>query len=1202
MACAAEDGSQPESVTLLSCFGDLRMAKAYEIAGNFVAITPYPNAKYFVVTAKQINGISDVHRMLLTLETWSRTCIIRGAPIEGINRDHAARKGNFVDVPRHWVMVDMDKLPAPPGVDLLADPADAARRLFDLLVSHAPELEGVSAVVQFSASAGIREMAEAAEAAGLPPQWDMVAKRGGSPTISAHVWLWLAVPQDGKALKRWAEAINDRAGFGLIDCLPFGAVQPHYTAAPIFGPKLRDPLAGRRTHLIEGEAEAATLDIPAVPTKPERGVAGPSGAGGQAFAGAGYSAKLAAIGGPGGFQGTILSAVASFVATNWPNPDIGKLIADIQARVAEADPGDRSPAQIDRYASDAFIRDKAESRINAEEAKRAAMAEEAAAILAASEPMPPTFPDRGVSLDKAKLLAGAAISDFARRVAAGEAPHLLLLVTVGGGKTWAAIDAMPRLLEAGRSAGRGPVLFLHPRHKLGDQIAADIRKAHPALHVAVWRGMDADNPAKAGEAMCTTPILPEAARKASMDATHGCIACPMNGNGCAYQDQAEAGAVRPVDVWVAAHHLMTHAPFKGWPRVSVDGFRVPVMPAAVIVDENPAGNWLAGMDGKKRIKLEAIEAGPTDYLDPLDVRHLQQLRSMAVEAMLGQAGGKAFRDGFDYFKPAPQQTMKVGNATVALLPTKPPGMEWSALEWATKPKVQLPEGATIEQAIKVYEKAAAKGFSSLRAVFGKLIAEFLDSGDERSVTIENIEGSEDTEPMARFTWREDIHPSWQAPAMLYLGATTSPEVLRHWSPELEVCEIEVQAPHQTVVQVPSREFGKTWAVQSGNVSRLADCVLMETARAGGETLAVLQMEAERLLRTELERRGCVREPVPEGAEDDPAVYRFPSGAVLHLAHHGAIEGVNRWEHMATVLVIGRPATDRPTGERYGEVIRGGAVDRVAAENSAWPKRAAAIRLADGSGHRIEQPCHPDPLVEAWRWSVTEGAVIQAIGRARGVRRTAANPLRVVVLASMALPLAVDAVATWDDYQPDRVTVGAAEAALFVRALPLAAADLAKVMGWNIDNAKFHLKAFSLTVPCFNRVVGLISQGIYKGNYPIKSQTRYRYRKGVRGRWSEALAPIEGGRDALEALLGPLAAFEPVPIQAAEPISVAVPGAVLEAVASLDPGSAIAPLPDPEPEPEPQTPPGGRVMPWHRPSAPPHPRVTRYPWEAFRQAG
>lgn len=77
---------------------------------------------------------------------------------------------------------------------------------------------------------------------------------------------------------------------------------------------------------------------------------------------------------------------------------------------------------------------------------------------------------------------------------------------------------------------------------------------------------------------------------------------------------------------------------------------------------------------------------------------------------------------------------------------------------------------------------------------------------------------------------------------------------------------------------------------------------------------------------------------------------------------------------------------------------------------------------------------------------------------------------------------------------------------------------------------------------------LIKPLSYKRLRGFNSQTRYRYRKGLRGRWSEALVPIEGGREALEAIIGPLAAFKPVPLP--RPVSAEVPGVGLGVVVSL----------------------------------------------------
>jgi hypothetical protein len=159
------------------------------------------------------------------------------------------------------------------------------------------------------------------------------------------------------------------------------------------------------------------------------------------------------------------------------------------------------------------------------------------------------------------------------------------------------------------------------------------------------------------------------------------------------------------------------------------------------------------------------------------------------------------------------------------------------------------------------------------------------------------------------------------------------------------------------------------------------------------------------------------------------------------------------------------------------------------------------------------------MVEAVRWSITEGAVLQAIGRGRGVRRTAARPLVVTLLGELALPLTVASIEEWEEAQPDRLTVAAAEAALSETALPLAPHDLAMARSDLFPSAKAVERFFERAD---NTPQGLISN-IYKrlgGIIPA------RYRKvGARGAASHALVPITSPRQALEAIVWPLSFFE-----------------------------------------------------------------------------
>jgi hypothetical protein len=69
---------------------------------------------------------------------------------------------------------------------------------------------------------------------------------------------------------------------------------------------------------------------------------------------------------------------------------------------------------------------------------------------------------------------------------------------------------------------------------------------------------------------------------------------------------------------------------------------------------------------------------------------------------------------------------------------------------------------------------------------------------------------------------------------------------------------------------------------------------------------------------------------------------------------------------------------------------------------------------DASGLQVDQAA---PLVVAVRWSICEAELLQVIARGRGIRRTEANPLDVLLLGNVPLPLKIDTVASWEQAQP-----------------------------------------------------------------------------------------------------------------------------------------------------------------------------------------
>jgi hypothetical protein len=250
----------------------------------------------------------------------------------------------------------------------------------------------------------------------------------------------------------------------------------------------------------------------------------PDGAG-TAHTGRGYLGHLADIGGTTGFREPMRKAVAAFIAANFFDPDMLALKRDLRRAIAAADPGPRPAAAIAEYMGDAHLDDIITWTMQREREKRDAIA-------AAVKAVPPTFVDRAVPLAEAERLSVEAIARVADAIRAQTLPRTLLRLTVGAGKSAAAIAALPQFIDAAEEAGRpGVGFYAVPRHELGDELVARIRAVHPHLTAAIWRGMDRPDRAAPsydpGRRMCRNPDLAKMAVAAGQPATAACKACPF---------------------------------------------------------------------------------------------------------------------------------------------------------------------------------------------------------------------------------------------------------------------------------------------------------------------------------------------------------------------------------------------------------------------------------------------------------------------------------------------------------------------------------------------------------------------------------------------------------------------------------------------------------------------------------------------------
>jgi hypothetical protein len=218
-------------------------------------------------------------------------------------------------------------------------------------------------------------------------------------------------------------------------------------------------------------------------------------------------------------------------------------------------------------------------------------------------------------------------------------------------------------------------------------------------------------------------------------------------------------------------------------------------------------------------------------------------------------------------------------------------------------------------------------------------------------------------------------------------------ILEKWFPDVEVVgEIEVPTPHVRVRQILGAPITKKKLAGRRNLRAVRRYVLQRWVETGrGTALVVAQKDIEAALR-------AIGLP-PEIATE----------------HFNAIEGLDQYKDVRLLITVGRTQPEPAAVEADAGALSGIEPVKAAirANQSAWFDRVIrGVRLRDGSGVAVTCDQHPDPLAEAVRYQICEAELMQAIGRGRGVNRTADTPLDVDILADVVLPVTVDEVREW----------------------------------------------------------------------------------------------------------------------------------------------------------------------------------------------
>lgn len=703
----------------------------------------------------------------------------------------------------------------------------------------------------------------------------------------------------------------------------------------------------------------------------------------------------------------------------------------------------------------------------------------------------PAYADASSPIEDARRAVQAGANRFieateAYRLAGdpeADPPVHALPVTTGVGKTRVTARTVAAYITGRRASGdpAKPILYAVPTHRLGNEIEAQFTEH--GVSARVFRGRQADDPTRPGQPMCDDleavsialsmgggSSVSKMCCKAKLD--DGTEAkCQFFGM-CSYQAQV---TTQP-EVWIVAHQLL----FSAGSALGKVEF--------VIVDE---GFWQTGIRIPKRgltldeIGSSVVSKGSAQDLLANDVE--------SYRAQLARALKRQEQPGGVHRANLVAEGMDVDRCTAAI-----------SAEWNLKDKVAIWPGMPREArrvAARAAEKArhsqafitlwsAARGllYDETIEVSGRLYIDTRDDEDGRVL-------------VAKARSLKSIPKQWQRPTLILDATLPSLDILQAFYPQIEAANpIEAAMPHVRVRYV-------TDAPTSGKK--------LKPDEDGGANRNL------RAIRREILRRfmDLGRAPVLVIAQKAISEWLRSSGlpADISTEHFNNVAGLDQYRAVRGLIVVGRTLPSPVAVEALAGAITGRDIEKA---EPWYPKPVRGLRTRDGSAAGLECETHPDPVADACRWQICEGELMQALGRARGVNRTAADLLDIDIIANVVLPLTVDVAEPWNP--PGE------EIEMQIEGIVLdSAADMAAAWPeiWATPMAARHW---------VHRRAGDESHSVpnpYKNSLYIgfRNAVRFRYqRPGARQKWRTGAfdpAVVPDSRAWLESRLGPIAGFD-----------------------------------------------------------------------------
>lgn len=522
------------------------------------------------------------------------------------------------------------------------------------------------------------------------------------------------------------------------------------------------------------------------------------------------------------------------------------------------------------------------------------------------------------------------------------APAHLLAAGLGLGKTTATARAMVERIRHLRAKGddAAAAVMLVPMHRLGEQVAAELRTMAPELTVAVIRGAEAEDPAEAGTTACKRL---EVYRHRSRHLLDPCHLCPLM-DSCEVQKGKRAKA----DIYLQAHGALggKPAPATKWRGQRLDH---------VAVDESPLSALLIGVEAPRQLGLAAWKAAklPSATGDAADLTAYRGRLATAAEAC---AGGPLTR-----------------SALLAAGLTAEDAKAAAGLEWARQVKgdddaPDLPENLTLLRAVGIWHA----------------VAEVLTGNAETGGRL-HVMADPELGPAIRHRGLRTIKPAWKAAPMLMLDATADETVTAALIQRPIARTDEIRAAEPMLILIQDADF-------TGSKALLVDSPTDKGRKACKNNRRRLEVYMRRLARQHAPARVLLVSN--KGLLE---LLELPDNVVT--AHFNGLRGLNDFQDVAAAVIVGRPQPQESTlaamaGAIFGREVGGrinfrGTADRLVLGGMTVTGRASV---------------HDDADAQRLLHLIRDAEVMQAVGRLRAVNRTAPVSVIVLSDAVLPMPV------------------------------------------------------------------------------------------------------------------------------------------------------------------------------------------------------